>query len=106
MLVIYINDLHTAIKFGKVHHFADDANLPRISNSIKKLNKFVIFDLKSSSNWFNAKNISLSVSKNELKMFKRRMKKIDFDLKWKPNGKKLYSTTSVKYLGIKMKWGP
>ena len=34
----YINDLHTVIKFCKVHHFADDTNLPVISNSIKKLN--------------------------------------------------------------------
>ena len=44
--LLYINDLHTAIKFCKVHHFADDTNLLNISKSIKKLNKFVNFDLK------------------------------------------------------------
>ena len=54
--------------------FADD-NLLYISKSIKKLNKFVNFDLKNLSNWLiNAKKISLNVSKTELVMFKPRMK--------------------------------
>ena len=35
-------------------------------------------------------------------MFKPRMKKVDFDLKLKSNGKRLYPTKSVKYLGIKI----
>ena len=34
-------------------------------------------------------------------MFKPRMKKVDFDLKLKLNGKRLYPTKSVKYLDIK-----
>ena len=34
-------------------------------------------------------------------MFKSRMKKVDFDLKLKLNGKRLYPTKSVKYLDIK-----
>ena len=41
--LLYINDLHTAIKFCKVHHFADDTYLLHISKSIKELNKFVNF---------------------------------------------------------------
>ena len=35
-------------------------------------------------------------------MFKPRIKKFDFDLKFKLNGKRIYSTKSVKYLGIKI----
>ena len=35
-------------------------------------------------------------------MFKPRIKKVDFDLKSKLNGKRLYPTKSVKYLGIKI----
>ena len=35
-------------------------------------------------------------------MFKPRMKKVDFGLKLKLNGKRLYPTKSVKYLGIKV----
>ena len=27
LFLIYINDLHTAIQYGKVHHFTDDKNL-------------------------------------------------------------------------------
>ena len=36
--LLYNNDLQTAIKFCKVHHFADGTNLFHISKSIKKLN--------------------------------------------------------------------
>ena len=34
---IYINDLHNAIKFSKVHNFADDTYLFVKDESIKKL---------------------------------------------------------------------
>ena len=33
LFLLYINDLHAAIKFGKVYHFADDTNLLNISSS-------------------------------------------------------------------------
>ena len=46
LFIIYINDLNTAIKHCKVHHFADDTNLLHINYSIKKLNKVVNSDLK------------------------------------------------------------
>ena len=52
------------------------------------------------SDWLNANKISLNVSKTEL-MFKPRMKKLDFDLKLKLNGKRLYPTKCVKYLRSK-----
>ena len=39
LFLIYINDLHFAIKYCKVHHFADDTNLLNFDNSIKKINK-------------------------------------------------------------------
>ena len=42
LLLLYINDLRTAIKFCRVHHFADDSNLLHISNSIKKLNVLIL----------------------------------------------------------------
>ena len=75
LFLLYINDLHTAIKFCKFHCFADDTNIPHISNSIKKLNKFVNFDLKNLSNWLDANKISLNVSKTELIIFRSKMKK-------------------------------
>ena len=77
LLLLYINDLNQAIKFCKVHHFADDTNLLCHGNSIKKLNKVVSADLKHLVNWLNANKISLC-------------------------GKRLYPTKSVKYLGVKI----
>ena len=38
LFLLRINDLNQAIKFCKVHHFANDCNLLCLSNSIKKLN--------------------------------------------------------------------
>ena len=88
LFFICINDLNTAIKHCKVHHFAEDTNLLLINNdSIKKLNKAVNFDLKNLTNWYNANKISLNVSKTELILFKSKMKKLDFDFKLKLNGK-------------------
>ena len=49
LFLLYINDLNQAIKFCKVHHFADDTNLLYLSNSIKNLNKLVSADWKPSS---------------------------------------------------------
>ena len=44
LFLLYINDLNQAIKFCKVHHFADDTNLLYLGKSIKK---YVNIDLKS-----------------------------------------------------------
>ena len=46
LFLLYINDFNRAIKFCKVHHFADDTNLLCLCNTIKKLNKLVNADLK------------------------------------------------------------
>ena len=63
LFLLYINDLNQAIKFCKVHHFADDTDLLCLSNSIKKLNKLVTADLKHLVNWLNVNKISLNVKK-------------------------------------------
>ena len=47
LFLLYINDLNLAIKYYKVHHFADDTNLLYTNNSIKKLNKMLNKDLKN-----------------------------------------------------------
>ena len=102
LFLLYINDLNQAIKFCKVHHFADDTNLLCLSNSIKKLNKLVNADLKHLVNWLNANKISLNVKKTEMVIFKSKQKKFEGDLKIKLCGKRLYPTESVKYLGVKI----
>ena len=102
LFLLYINDLNQAIKFCKVHHFADDTNLLCLSNSIKKLNKLVNADLKHLVNWLNANKISLNVKKTEMVIFKSKQKKFEGDLKIKLCGKRLYPTESFKYLGMKI----
>ena len=102
LFLLYINDLNQAIKFCKVHHFADDTNLLCLSNSIKKLSKLVNADLKHLLNWLNANKISLNVKKTEMIIFKYKQKKLEGDLKIKLCGKRLYPTESVKYLGVKI----
>ena len=100
LFLLYINDLHVAIKHSKVHHFADDTNLLIINKSLKRLNKLLNSDLKNFTNWLNANKISLNVSKTELIIFKRKRKPLDLNMKIKLNGKRLYPTDSIKYLGV------
>ena len=45
LFLIYINDLHNAIKYSKVYHFSDDTNLLNIVKSLIKLKN------KSISTW-------------------------------------------------------
>ena len=102
LFLVYINDLHAAIKYSEVHHFADDTNLLNFNSCVKSVNKQVNYDLKNLSNWLKANNISLNVSKTELVLFTSSKKQLDCDLKIKLNGKRLYETDSVKYLGIQI----
>ena len=102
LFLIYINDLHFAVKYCKVHHFADDKNLLNFNNSIKKINKLVGHDLKYLSYWLSAYKICLNASKTEVVLFKSLRKQTETTLNLKLNGKRLYTTDSVKYFGIKI----
>ena len=102
LFLLYINDLHVAIKHCKIHYFAEDTNLLFINKSLKRLNKLLNIDPKNLTNWLNAKKISLTVSKTELFIFKCKRNPLDFNVKLKVNGKRSYPTDSVKYLGVKI----
>ena len=66
LFLLYINDLHNAIKYRKVYHIADDTNLLNISKSPKQLEKPINLDLTLLYKWLLAKTISLNCSKTEL----------------------------------------
>ena len=102
LFLIYINYLDVAIKYSEVHHSAYDTNLLNFNSCVKSINKQVNYDLKSLSNWLKANKISLNVGKTELVLFTSSKKHLDCDLKIKLNGKRLYETDSVKYLGIQI----
>ena len=96
--VPYLN-LRAAIKYSEVHHFADDTNVPNFNISESSIHKQVNFDLKQIENWLQVNKISLNVGKTELVLFALLKKQPACDLKIKLNGKRLYETDSVKYLG-------
>ena len=58
------------------------------------------FDLKNLSQWLKANKLSLNFTKTELIIFHSSSKKIDYNLRFKLDGKRLTPTTSVKYLGV------
>ena len=66
------------------------------------MNKQVNQDMKNLTNWLNANKISLNISKTEVALFKSSRKRADVPLNLKLNGKRLYPTNSVKYLGLKI----
>ena len=101
LFLICINDLHYSIKFSKIH-FGDDTNLINFNSSIKVINKQVNKDFKTLRNWLSVNKIYLNVSKTDLGLFRSAKKQLDFGLKLKLNGKRLYPTNSVKYLGVKI----
>ena len=63
-------DLHCAMKFSLVHHFADDTNILHKNDSPKQLAKHINLDPKFLCNWLNANKISLNKGKTEYVIFK------------------------------------
>ena len=102
LFLIYMNDLNHAIKLCKVHHFTEDTNLLHFSQSITTLNKYVNLNVKDLTGWSNANKISLNVQKTEFIISKYQRKKKDSEVKIKLSKKQLYTTGSVKYLGIRI----
>ena len=96
LFLIYINDLNLFIKFCKVLHFADDANLLHFSKSVKKLNKYINLGMENLNDWLNANKISLNVKKTELVIFRHKKKKLECPVR------RLYPSNSVRYLGVKI----
>ena len=91
LFLIYINDLHKAIQYCKVHHFADDTNLFHTSKSVKNLNKQINLDMKHLNNWLSTNKISLNVEKTELVIFKYPRKILMDEIKLRLSGKKVIS---------------
>ena len=52
------------------------------------------------SQWLKTNKLSLNVKKTELIIFRQKKKPLDHSVKFKLNGKRLFPTSSVKYLGV------
>ena len=70
LFLIYINDLHYAIKASCSLHFADDTFLLSMQSSIKQVKRTLNKDLKQLALWLNTNKISLSVAKTKVILFK------------------------------------
>ena len=100
LFLLYINDLHKCITYSDTFHFADDTNLLNISDNYKTLQNNLNRDLISLNEWLLANKISLNKDKTELIYFHKVRSQIPIDLKIKMNGKRLFHTKKIKYLGI------
>ena len=77
-----------------------DTNLIYINKSLKIIGKNVNYDLRGLVDWLNANLISLNAGKTEFVIFRSKRKKIDYDIKLKLNGKRLFPSPFIKYLGL------
>ena len=69
-------------------------------SSLKNVDKWMNFNLKNLSQWLKAKKLSLNFTKTELIIFHSSSKKIDHNLEFKLDEKRLTPTSAVKYLGV------
>ena len=100
LFLIYINDLHKAVKHSEIHHFADDTNLILRNKSLKKINSQANHDLRLITIWLRANKISLNVDKTKILIFRAERKIISKKLNFRISGQKIKVSKEVKYLGI------
>ena len=100
LFLLYINDLHSAIKSSETYHFADDTHLLNFSKSVEALCRKVNADLKILTSWLNANKISLNAKKTEFIVFHSSSKPLDRTIHLKLLGMRIYRSHSVKYLGV------
>ena len=102
LFLLYINDMNKSVKHSCVYHFADDTNLLYKNKDPKKLRKNINSDLKDIFTWLCANRLSLNVSKTEFIVFKPPKKSLHQRITLKLNGKTLFESTKLKYLGLIM----
>ena len=99
LFLIYINDLHSCLKYSKAYHFADDTNVTLSDRLQETLAKRMNHDLRKLSMWLRANKLSLNIEKTELVVFRRQNTKLNNSFKIKLDAKILFPTNSVKYFG-------
>ena len=100
LFLLYINDLHSSIRFSSPFYFADDTGLLNIQDSIRAINKTLNKDLRELSFWLNANKIALNVAKTEVILFKTSNENYDADLKIKLCRKRIHASPYIKYLCV------
>ena len=94
--------MHSAIKKSIVHHFADDTNLLFSHKDPKFISKIMNNELKLFYDWLCANKFSLNVDKTEFIIFRPPGAKLENRVVLTLNGKKIYESRKIKYLGLIM----
>ena len=76
LFLVYINDLHKALKHSITHHFADDTSLLQSNPCLKTLQNKLNYDLKQLSKWLRANKIYLNATKTEVIPFTHKINKL------------------------------
>ena len=100
LFLIYINDLPNSLCYTESFMFADDTALLLSDFKLKTIKKKINIDLKLISQWLNSNKIALNVIKTEAVLFRHPKKKLNYKIKLKLNGKSIYFSSHVKYLGV------
>ena len=100
LFIIYINDMHRAVKQSIVHHFADDTNLIFSGKSPNEIRITLNKELQHLYEWLCANRLSLNAQKTEFIIFRPARKKLPFRITLKIQNTKLFESTKIKYLGI------
>ena len=100
LFIIYVNDMHSAVKSSIMHHFADDTNLLFSNKNPNKIANVLNRDLKYLFEWLCANRLSLNVSKTEFIIFRPPKKILHERIILKLNRTKIYESNKIKYLGL------
>ena len=108
LFLIYINDMHQAVKYSKMHHFAADTYLKCSDKNDRLLKNKMNKDLALLFDWLCSNRLSLNVSKTEFIVFKPPKKKLETRFTLKLNRIVLYESKKIRYLGLivddKLSW--
>ena len=92
--------MHQSVTSSKMHHFADDTNLLFSNENPKLMEKILNQELKSVFEWLCANRLSINVTKTEFIIFKPPKRLLNQRIILKLNGKKIFESPKIKYLGI------
>ena len=68
LFLLYINDLHSSVRYAKTYHFSDNTSVILSSTFLEILSKRINKDLFNLPNWLKANKLILNVKKTELVM--------------------------------------
>ena len=94
--------MHKAAKFSTLYHFADDTNLLYSNRNEKLLRKNINTDLRLIFQWLCANRLSVNVDKTDFIVFKSPRKSLKERITLKLNGKDIFESKKLRYLGLMM----